>query len=275
MRVFVTGGSGFVGSRFIRILLKTKNSVYALSRKKKKSQKNLIWIKGRLDGIFKQLSLCDVLVHFSAAGVNNKNLSYNKIYKTNVIESSKLLINAANAGCLNWVIIGTSSEYGVNNLRENLKKFSVSRKLNPISSYAKTKYIFSKIAFKFAKKYNANLRLLRLFPTYGFGENKKRMFPSLIRAGKKGKDFIIQNSKEYRDFIEVNNACKKILKAIYFSKKIKERKIWNLTSGDCQTIGSFAKKIWKKYNFKGRLILKNTINYSTNNHCSDKSSIWK
>ncbi len=132
MRVFVTGGSGFVGSRFIRILLKNKNIVYALSRKNKKSQKNLIWIKGRLDGIFKQLSFCDVLVHFAAAGVNNKNLSYNKIYKTNVIESSKLLINAANAGCLNWVIIGTSSEYGVNNLSKNFKKFSVSTKPNPL-----------------------------------------------------------------------------------------------------------------------------------------------
>ncbi len=49
MKIFLTGGSGFVGRKFIKEALKAGHVIYAITRKNKKKKKNLIWLKGDLD----------------------------------------------------------------------------------------------------------------------------------------------------------------------------------------------------------------------------------
>ena len=49
MIIFLTGGSGFVGKRFITETLRLGHFIYATTRKNKKNKKNLIWLKGGFD----------------------------------------------------------------------------------------------------------------------------------------------------------------------------------------------------------------------------------
>ena len=49
MIIFLTGGSGFIGRKFINEALEVGHFIYAVSRKNKKNKKNLVWLKGDLD----------------------------------------------------------------------------------------------------------------------------------------------------------------------------------------------------------------------------------
>ena len=51
------------------------------------------------------------MIHFSAAGVNNKSISLIDAFKENVIKPYKFLINCIQYGCKKWIIIGSASEY--------------------------------------------------------------------------------------------------------------------------------------------------------------------
>jgi len=276
MNVFLTGASGFIGSEFLKYIKNRKVFIYSLGTPKIKIN-NIKVCKGRLNGKYDvNLSKCNYLLHLASAGVNNKNISYKDLYKINVSDSLRLFKSAAKNNCLNWVIAGSSSEYG----RVSFKK----KKLNkndvplPISDYAKTKYIFNKKIVSLAKTYNANLRIMRLFPIYGESEKKHRLYSTVVRHAKENKNITLINGNQLRDYLDVKIAVKSLFESLDF--KIKESsfsyQIWHIASGKYSTIEIFAKKIYKKFKSKGKIIsqTKNNTFLDSLHHCSDLKSIW-
>ena len=72
MNIFLTGGSGFIGSNFIKLALEYGHKIFAITRNKKnqKSTDGLVWIDGGLDGNYRlYLNKCDVVVHLASYGV--------------------------------------------------------------------------------------------------------------------------------------------------------------------------------------------------------------
>lgn len=69
-----------------------------------------------------------------------------------------------------------------------------------------------------AKKFRCKCGVLRLFRVYGEGENKNRLWPSLIKAARSGKNFSMTKGKQKRDFININSAVKIILDTLNFKK---------------------------------------------------------
>lgn len=275
MKIFLTGGTGFIGRKFIQQALKKKHTIYALTRKNmKKKNGNLKWLKGYLDQDWsKYLQASDVLVHMAATGVNEK-ISLKNAINVNLTQSKKLLLSAKKNNCINWVIVGSASEYG----KRALKKKELSKKTTPIpiTPYEKSKYLLSKFSILFSKKNKINCRVLRLFNVYGDGENNKRLWPSLKKAALNGKDFLITNGLEIRDFINVDDASKKILEACNF--KIKNNKfpqIWHIASGNAISVKAFAELYWKKFNAKGKIIFGRIQSRMNKNYISDRNSIWK
>ena len=204
MKIFLTGATGFLGKNFAQAALKKGHFIFAPTRKKKnKKIKNLKWLNGDFDKNWKnELKKSDVLVHMAAAGVNNKKTPSKKIFEVNVFKSIKLLDYAIESNCLNWLILGSSSEYGKTSQKE--KKLSKFSKTLPISDYGISKTIFAKMSIHMSKKYSCNCRIMRVFPVYGPGEKPNRLWPSLVKAAKNGKNFYINNPNEKRDFNHVN-----------------------------------------------------------------------
>jgi len=120
IKLFVTGGTGFVGSAFINEAVKKNYFVYAVTRKKKEQRiNNLKWLYGSIGSNWvRELQESDILIHFASAGVNNKNISFKNAFLINVIESYQLLMNAIKANCKKWIIISSCYE----NIFENKKK---------------------------------------------------------------------------------------------------------------------------------------------------------
>lgn len=272
MKILVSGASGFFGSNFIKLASKKGHYIYAISRYKQKRIKNVKWIVGRLDKNYKHFKKCKVLIHFASSGVDNRNLSYKKAFETNVIRSAKFLINAARAGCLKWVIIGTSSEYG--KILKLGKPVNVNSRRLPVCNYGKTKSIFSELTKILSKIFKARCRIMRSFPVYGANENKNRLVPTLLKAIKEKKNFTINNPMEVRDFSNIKDIVKKILKAANFSQKNnKYYEEWHLASGKAIKVGDFVKSICKKKQYNEKLIFKKNQN-NLFHHISDKKSIW-
>ncbi len=276
MNVFLTGSSGFVGSEFLNYIKNKKIFIYSLGTPKIKIN-NLKVCKGRLNGKYDvQLSKCNYLLHLASAGVNNKNIPYKDLYKINVLDSVKLFKSAAKNNCLNWVIAGSSSEYG--SVSFTKKKFNKNDIPLPISDYAKTKYIFNKKIISLAKTYKANLRIMRLFPLYGESEKKHRLYSTIVKHAKENKNIILINGNQLRDYLDIKIAVKYLFQSLDF--KIKKSnsfyQIWHVASGKYSTIESFAKKIYKKFEGNGKIIskTKNNTFLDSLHHCSDLKSIW-
>ena len=187
MNILISGASGFFGKNFINFATKKGHNIYAISRYKQKQIKNVKWIVGSFDKNYQEFKKCEVLIHFASAGVDNRNLPYKKAFNINVIKSSKFLINAAKAGCLKWIIIGSSSEYG--KILKLGKPINVKSKRFPICNYGKTKSKFTNMAKIISKKFKSQCRIMRTFPVYGLEENNKRLVPSLLKAIKEKKKF--------------------------------------------------------------------------------------
>ena len=97
---------------------------------------------------------------------------------------------------------------------------------------------------------------------------------SLLKAIKEKKDFIINNPTEIRDFSNIDDIVKKILRAVHFSDKINNSyEVWHLASGKAVKVGEFVKYMCKKYIYKQKLIHKKN-QFSLFHHISDKKSIW-
>ena len=273
MKIFLTGGSGFVGRKFIKEALKAGHVIYAITRKNKKKKKNLIWLKGDLDKDWSRyLKKSKVLVHMAAAGVN-KHIDLEESINANVLKPHKLLINAINSKCFNWIIIGSASEYGK---QAKLKKpLNNKTKELPETNYEVTKNLFTKLSIFLSRKYKINCRIMRLFNVYGEGEKKRRLWQSLKTAAKLNKDFKMSDGKEIRDFISVNEVAKVILNAMNFKIQNKSfPQIWHVASGKPVSVKSFATKNWKKYKAKGRILFGKIKKKSKKNYISDKKSIW-
>jgi nucleoside-diphosphate-sugar epimerase len=208
----------------------------------------------------------------AAAGVN-KHIDLEEAINANVLKPHKLLINAINSKCFNWIIIGSASEYGK---QAKLKKpFNNKTKELPETNYEVTKNLFTKLSIFLSRKYKINCRIMRLFNVYGEGEKQRRLWQSLKTAAKLNKDFKMSDGKEIRDFISVNEVAKVILNAMNFKIKNKSfPQIWHVASGKPISVKSFAIKNWKKYKAKGRILFGKIKIKSKKNYISDKKSIW-
>ena len=275
MKIFLTGGTGFIGKNFIKMALKKGIYIFATTRQIKISKhKNLKWLLGDFSLNWKELANSDVLVHLAAEGVVFNKNNKSEIFKTNLLKSKKLLKNAIKYGCKKWLIASTSSEYG-----RSLEKFesvNIKTTREPDNYYALSKFYFTNEAVKLAIKYKCKARIMRIFPVYGKGENRNRLYTSLINAAKTGKNFKIKNPLELRDFSKVEYVCKALIDAINFKKKkFTNYQIWHISENNIMTIKKFSQNVWNDFNGKGKLIFESNYNQNKKRHISLNSSRWK
>ena len=276
MKIFLTGGTGYLGSNFIDYALKKNHRIYATSRRKKnKKRKNLFWLHGRIDKNWPQLKHCDVLVHLASEGVYNKYASFKKCYTFNVRASTKLLENCVKSKCSKWILIGSCFEKRVKNFSDPEKEIKKGKKM-PFYNYALSKYIFTKKSLEIAKKNKVKCRVLKLFHVYGKNENIDRLWPSLINAAKKNKNFYMTKGDQIRDFCYIENVILSLIDALNFQFRSKNfPQNWDLATGKKKSVKQFAREIWKKYESKGKLVFNKIKDYNDHNYIANKKKLWK
>lgn len=255
MRVLVTGGAGYIGSHFVRIL--TNNNIECvvldnLSRGHKEavpSNVNLEIIDLLdLDGIknvFKKNDF-DAVVHFAAFAYVGESVE-NPImyYQNNVVGSYNLIRATVEANVKKFVFSSTCSLYG-NPITIPISEDETTKPINP---YAQTKLVIENMLRDFEQAYGLKSVCLRYFnaagadPSGEIGESHQpepHLIPIVINTalGLREKVFIFGDDYDtkdgtcIRDYIHINDLGDAHLKALNYLRGGGVSQIINLGTGE-------------------------------------------
>ena len=267
MNLFITGGSGFVGTNLLleSNFLKKFKKIYCLTRKKniKDVNKKIIWITGNLNSnLTKYFKKSDCLLHMAAHSANRPYDNLYNCFKWNCLSSMNLIERAFNEGIKKFIIIGTYHEYGFAGQLHKNKKTSTKSFCLPLSTYALSKSFFFQTIFSWSLGKDVSIKYLRLPHVFGEGELKTRLWPQIKEN--KLKKIAINNPNFMTNFINIKKLTKKLNNYIDF-KNIKKNffEIKNVLDKD-MSLYNFAIKEKKSLNSKVKII-----------KSTDRKNLWK
>lgn len=257
MRLFVTGGAGFIGAHFLRQAVAAGHEVVALrfpgTRPRIDVPAGVEWRDGDLGGLAAaDLAGCGAVVHFAAYGVSPQKTDWATAFRVNVTAGVGLLEAAEQAGVGRILLCGSCMEYGRSGTR--YERIPPDAPLEPTGAYAASKAAFSLAAASFARTSKAELVLLRPFHFYGEGQHPENLWPALRAAALGGADFEMSPGEQVRDFQPVENTAACFLAALArWPGRGGELHVANLGSGQPVTLREFASEWWRKWNARGSL----------------------
>jgi len=259
MNIFLTGGTGFIGSNFIKRAMDAGYNIVAIKRKKSVPKINLIkqpvWVDGDLESDYSAyMKSCDIFVHMASYGVLDEGDDLDECLRWNVVATYNLCKQAYNSGINKFIILGSCFEYGKSG--ERFDYIPTTAPLEPSTNYASSKAAASVLLYGWAIKKNVKMNILRIFQVYGEGENNNRLWPSLRYAALNGSDFEMTKGEQIRDFTSVDDVVSDIIKSLLFDNVFSGKPIIaNIGSGVAQSVHQFCSYWWKKWNAKGKLIV--------------------
>lgn len=250
MTILVTGGAGYIGSKFAYDAISKGNKIIIVDNlttgSKKLIPKKAIFYKcnisnqKKIDFILKKHRIKNI-VHFAAStDVTESMISPLKYYENNTLSTEKFIEICCKNKIKKFIFSSTCAVYG-DPLK---KKVSETDKCFPKSHYAKSKLLSEILLQNYSKKYKFGLLIFRYFNVIG-ADNQLRtgcinnigqLFKNLTEniANKKyeinifGKNYNTPDKTCIRDFIDVNDLVFYHLEAI---KKIKMNKTLILNCG--------------------------------------------
>ena len=257
MKIFVTGGTGFIGSHFINCAIEAGHDLIVQRRPGSVPRVKLFsepdWVEKELDQDFtRDLTTCDALVHFAAHTPNPPYGTLEDCLYWNVTTSSNLIRQAAELGIGKIIVAGTCFEYGTSaNGQDYVHPGS---EMRPQQSYPISKAAATTVLTSVARQLNLKLKVMRIFQVFGPGESTSRFWPSLCDAAVNGDDFSMSAGTQIRDFIEVREVAKQFVNALDFlGVESGHPQLSNVGSGKGQSLFEFASTWWSYFGAKGQL----------------------
>jgi len=263
MRIFLTGGTGFIGSHILNESVKYNYEIIALKRKINSNTKikliyNPIWKFGTLQKTKEEdLKNIDTVLHLASHSANVPYDNLTNCLKVNLFDTIDFFEMAYKCGVRKFIITGSCFEYGKKG--EEYEFIPPSAPLLPTQTYPASKAAASIALIQWALEKNVSLSILRLFQIYGEGEFRTRLWPTLINCASSGTDMNMTKGEQVRDFLYVKDAARIILDAVG-NQKNNQIIVRNIGSGLPLMIKDFAAKIWSKRKAKGNLLF-GTIPY--------------
>jgi len=257
MRIFLTGGTGFIGSHILNESVKYDYQIVALKRDTSRTKVELItnpnWKLGALnrpkEDYFKNI---DTVLHLASHSANVPYDNLSNCLQVNLFDTINFFEMAYKCGVRKFIITGSCFEYGIKG--EEYQFIPPNAPLIPTQTYPASKAAASISLIQWALEKKVSLSVLRLFQIYGEGELKSRLWPTLIDSASRGIDMKMTLGEQVRDFLYVKDAAKIILNAI---KNQQENQIIirNIGSGIPLMIREFAEKIWSENKAEGKLLI--------------------
>jgi nucleoside-diphosphate-sugar epimerase len=206
--VFLTGATGFLGSRVAEALLEAGYGVVALKRKTSRMERcvayreRIAWVD--LDDESWPEAVRErqpqVFIHSAWAGVGAADRNDWDLQFINLIFFSRLLQLARDCGAKQWVAFGSQAEYGHIDGRVD-----ESHPCQPITVYGTIKLAALALLEGFARLHALNYVWLRLFSIYGPGESEAWFIPSLVKNFSLGRAPALTGCEQRYDYLHVND----------------------------------------------------------------------
>ena len=235
MKVFITGGTGFIGNHLVKRLLETDHELVCLAREKSKTQfledsgvKIIIGDVTDKNSFQNSLEGCDWLIHLASSFVFW--VPKNKVYhEVNVTGTRNVMECALEKGISKIVYVSTVAVYG-----NAAKPTNEETPVGTIraSRYVQTKYEGDLIAWDLYKK--RNLPLVVIYPSAVIGPNDPKACGRYINNYSKGRMPAQVLTKCSFPFVHVKDVAEAIVRALEKENNIGEKYIVsaeNLTFG--------------------------------------------
>jgi dTDP-glucose 4,6-dehydratase len=224
MKILVTGGAGFIGSAFVRMLIAdTDWQVVTLDKLTYAGNlENLAAVENNPRYAFVHADICDVdalesaargvdaIVHFAAEShVDRSILSPEPVIQTNFRGTFTLLDAARRLGTGKFVHVSTDEVYGsLESPAEADEQFP----LNPSSPYSASKAGSDLLARSYFVTYKLPVCITRASNNYGPYQFPEKLIPLMIAHALEDKELpVYGDGMQVRDWLFVDDHCRGIL----------------------------------------------------------------
>jgi dTDP-glucose 4,6-dehydratase len=247
MNLMITGGAGFIGSRFTELLVSQEipneyssitvvdNLTYSGNRSNLDSVSSApqfyfeevdICNQSEIERVLKEHSI-DVIVNFAAESHVDRSIESSfQFLHTNVMGTQNLLDLAKRHGIQRFLQVSTDEVYGA------IPKGSweEDEPLKPNSPYSASKAGADLLVLAFGKTYGINIGITRCCNNYGLRQFPEKIIPLFVSNLIDGKRVpIYGNGKQVREWIHVDDHCRGVAAVL---KNGKPGEIYNIAGTD-------------------------------------------
>lgn len=247
MKLLITGGAGFIGSNFIRYILRNNPNWQVVNLDKLTYAGNLgnladidknpkySFIKGdiadinQVTGLFRQYKF-DIVVNFAAEShVDRSILNPGLFIETNIKGTQTLLEVCRKYGTGRFIQISTDEVYGSLGLDE--PPFTEENPLRPKNPYAASKAAADLFVQAYDETYGLDAVITRCSNNYGPYQFPEKLIPLVITNALEDKNLpVYGDGQNIRDWIHVEDHCRAITLVM---EKGKNGAVYNIGAG-CQ-----------------------------------------
>lgn len=244
MRILVTGGAGFIGSNFVRLLLGRDESyniinldklTYAgnIENIKDLSSKNHTFVKGDICDtalVNKIISKCDAVINFAAETHVDRSVQNAKEFvMTDVVGTYTLLEAARKHKIKKYIQISTDEIYG----STEKGAFTEDSPIRPSSPYAASKAGADMLALSYFKTYKLPVCIIRSSNNFGPYQHPEKFIPLFITNCLENKKLpLYGDGLNKRDWIYVMDNCWAVLSVL---QKGVDGQIYNVAGNNEKT----------------------------------------
>lgn len=239
MRVFITGGTGFVGQAVTTAVALSDHKVLLLTRQSTVAYggvlKNVTTLVGDLhdrSSWSETLKRFDpeVTIHLAWQAIPNFSAS---MCLSNLQQSIELLdFLSQETRCQKVIISGSCFEYG-----EKQGACVEDDCVQPTTYFVWAKQSLCQYGALLAKEKGTEFIWFRIFYVYGPGQRKESLLPMVVQSFRKGKPPLISHPYNANDFVYVEDVAKAFVRAL--SRSVKSG-TYNLGSGQTTTVADFC-----------------------------------
>jgi dTDP-glucose 4,6-dehydratase len=254
MKIFVTGGAGFIGSNFIRHVLEFNSSYAVVNFDKLTYAANLAslraveknpryrFIKGDIcdaSAVEAAMRSCDAIVHFAAEShVDRSIYEPAPVIQTNITGTFVLLEMVRRLGIKRFVHVSTDEVYG--DLPPEIFA-SEESPLRPSSPYSSSKAAADLLVLSFVRTYGVPAVVTRSSNNYGPFQFPEKFLPLMITNALLGKPLpIYGDGRQEREWLHVEDNCRGILTVL---ERGRIGEIYNIGGRDVEENLTMSKRV--------------------------------
>jgi dTDP-6-deoxy-L-talose 4-dehydrogenase (NAD+) len=237
--IYITGSTGFVGSRVANKLIDSGFSVKLLTRNIKKiknlfpnfSNENILHYDISLNSKNITFKSSDILIHCAWSDLDD--IMSVKHIEDHLFNHYSFLKKSIQSGLGKLIVTGSFSEYGM-----QYGPVYPSTITSPNTSYGLAKDTLHKLIKQLKTSNSFEFVWLRLFYVYAEQGNLRGLFASLEQTVKEGfKDFSMSTGDQLVDYSDVENVAEKVIDSILWNSGV-----YNVCSGNPLPLKTIVQK---------------------------------